>query len=291
MPAVEEGTSDPASLGHAYQILARILANRLDWYKALEGETLAPPPAPIPHTLDQGWLARHRGAALEGLAAAEMPGFMEISHSVRDSVIEKSQGELLAAARQAQVRGSGWPIGIVLDHSRNVRPKATNDGIVVNFAASGLGRTFDYWTLNTSGDFLALTSLNEDAEERGSRPVLFFDTRIARATEAVMHCANLYKALGVDPNAHIDMVVRYGGLRGRILQSSSPRRLLFEAKENTAEDEVSVALVVRLGAIESLLVETVKKLCKPLFVVFEFESFTEQVYQGIVSEFVGRRIS
>jgi MinD-like ATPase involved in chromosome partitioning or flagellar assembly len=286
LPAVEEGTSDPASLGHAYQILARILANRLDWYKALEGETLVPAPAPVPHTLDEGWLARHRKAALEGLAAAEMHGFMEISHSVRDFVVEKSQGELLSAARQAQVRGSEWPIGLVLDNGRDTRPKPTNDGIVVSFAASEFGHPYDYWTLNTSGDFFSLTSLSEDGEERRSRPVLFFDTRIAQTTEAMIHCAKLYKALGVDPNAHIDMAVRYGGLRGRVLESSSPLRRLYEAKENTAEDEVMVSLVVRLGAIESLMTETVKRLCKPLFVVFDFESFTDQVYQGIVSDFL-----
>ena len=52
LPAVEEGMSDPSSLGHAYQILARILATRLDWHKALEGETLAPLPAPSPRKLD-----------------------------------------------------------------------------------------------------------------------------------------------------------------------------------------------------------------------------------------------
>jgi MinD-like ATPase involved in chromosome partitioning or flagellar assembly len=197
LPAVEEGTSDPASLGHAYQILARILANRLDWYKALEGETLAPAPFPTPRKLDEAWLARHRKAALDGLAAAEMPGFMEIRHSVRDFVVEKSQGELLSAARQAQVRGSGWPVGLVLENSRDSRPKPTNDGIVVSFAASGFGHAFDYWTLNTSGDFFALSSLLEDIEERRAKPVLYFDTRIVRATEAVVHCANLYKALGV----------------------------------------------------------------------------------------------
>jgi hypothetical protein len=141
------------------------------------------------------------------------------------------------------------------------------DGIFVNFAASGFGRTFDYWTLNTSGDFFALASLSEDAEERRPRPVLFFDTRIARATQAVMHCANLYKALGVDSNAHVDMVVRYGGLRGRVLLPSSPA--LYQEKDNTAEDEVTVALVIRLGAIESLIIEPSINLCKPLFVLID----------------------
>jgi len=60
LPAIEEGVSDPASLGHAYEILARVLAARLDWYAALEGQTLAPPPAPKRRELDPLWFAPSR---------------------------------------------------------------------------------------------------------------------------------------------------------------------------------------------------------------------------------------
>src|SRR5207302_1036256 len=67
LPAIDEGMSDPASLGHAYEILARILAARLDWYSALEGQTLAPPPTTRRRVLDTEWLARHRRAAMERL--------------------------------------------------------------------------------------------------------------------------------------------------------------------------------------------------------------------------------
>jgi hypothetical protein len=52
----QEGTSDPTSLGHAYEILARMLAARLDWDGALLGQTLAPPPAPR-RKLDEEWVA------------------------------------------------------------------------------------------------------------------------------------------------------------------------------------------------------------------------------------------
>jgi MinD-like ATPase involved in chromosome partitioning or flagellar assembly len=134
LAAVEEGMADPSSLGHAYQILARLLATRLDWLKALEGETVAPPPLVVPRQLDEEWLTRHRKAALEGLAAAEKKGFMEIVHFSPDSVIEKSQLELVAAARQSQLRTVRFPIGHVLEGREDGRPMPTSEGIVVNFS-------------------------------------------------------------------------------------------------------------------------------------------------------------
>jgi MinD-like ATPase involved in chromosome partitioning or flagellar assembly len=296
LPAIEEGTSDPASLGHAYQILARILATRLDWFKALEGETLAPPPAPGRRRPDDEWLVRHRKAALAGLATAEKTGFMEVCHFSRDIAIDKSQHELLAAARQAQVHTFGWPIGLVLDNREDARPRPTDDGIVANVNAQmptpfGRSDLFDYWALSKSGDFFTLSSLPEDDQEPShSQPVIHFDTRIRRATEALLHCANLYKALGVDPNAHVEMVVRYGGLEGRTLGSASPGRRLVRAR-TTIEHEVSAAVVFRLGAVESLIVQTVKKLCEPLFVVFDFATILDDVYQQIVTDFVNGKVS
>lgn len=295
LPAVEEGTSDPASLGHAYQILARILAYRLDWYKALEGETLGPQPAPTPRKLDEEWLGRHRQAAVFALAAAEKKGFMEICHFLRDTVIDKSQLELLSAAKQAQVRTFGWPIGAVLDNREEFRPKPGNEGILAILSLEtpfAPGRVFDYWTLKMNGDFFTLTSFLEDSrDEDRFREVINFDTRIMRTTEAVLHCANLYKVLGIDPNAHVEMALRYGGLRVRKLGTASMRYFGLVAGENTLENEVRTAVVFRLGAIESLMVETVKKLCEPLFMVFDYSTFSDDVYQQIVTDFLNGKIS
>ncbi|MBZ5622507.1 MAG: hypothetical protein LAQ69_27800 [Acidobacteriia bacterium] len=287
LPAIDEGTSDPASLGHAYEILARILAARLDWYAALEGQTLAPPPTPRRRELDTEWLAKHRRQALEGLSAAGMKGFMEICHFSPDSSISKPQGELLLAARQAEVHTSTWPTGVVLDNHEEARPKPTGEGILASVSVNGFGRhVFIYWTLTKSSDFYTVMSLTED--ERGqdpSRVVVEFDTRIERAAEALLHCANLYKVLGVDPNAHIEMTVRYGGLRGRRLTARSPLRELYTEGENLLEDEVSIPYVsFRLGAVGTEIVELVKKLCEPLFVIFDYATFTDDVYRQIVTD-------
>jgi len=145
-------TSDPASLGHSYQILARILAARLDWYKALEGQEPAPPPTAKARTIDSDWLTRHR---------------------------------LAAVGRSIDDRLAGWPIGIVLEDQENFRLRPTNEGIVATVSIetnSSLGRSFDYWTLTRSGDFCTIRSLSEDnLEADRARKAIYFEVRIARA--------------------------------------------------------------------------------------------------------------
>jgi cellulose biosynthesis protein BcsQ len=291
LPVVEGGTSDPASLGYAYEILARLLAARLDWYAALQGETLAPPPVPGRRELDSDWLERHRQAALAGLNEAGRKGYMEIWHFTPDSVILKPQPELLVAARQAQVRRHGWPTGLVLAWGES-RPRPTNDGILASIFADNVVHHFTYWALNRSGDFYTLMSLPEDQPNvNPSRDTILFDVRIVRVTEALLHCANLYKVLGVEPNAHVEVTVRYGGLRDRTLASASP--IHYDATgRNLTEDEVSLpAITFRLGAIETEIVELVKKLCEPLFVLFDFATFTDDVYRQIVTDFLRGKVS
>jgi hypothetical protein len=291
LPVIEEGTADPSSLGHTYEILARILAARLDWYKALEGQTPAPPPTAKLRELDNNWLTKHRQAALEGLAATGLTGFMEVCHFCPDSFLQKSHRELFSAAQQAQVRLMGWPIGIVLDDEH--RPRPTNDGILAVISSKDPRRRgFDYWVLNTGGDFYTMTSLVEDdPDERHSRKVVHFDTRIMRTTEALLHCANIYKLLGVEPNALIELRVRYGGLRERSLTAASPNRAVVFPHINLLENEVAPAPVTfRLGAVETDIVDLVKKLCAPLFIIFDFADFPDDTYQRLVTSFVNGKI-
>ena len=298
LPAIQEGTSDPASLGHAYEILARMLAARLDWDRALQGQTLAPPPAPR-RELDEAWLARHQSKGHQGLSATAMGGFMEVYHFSPDASISMPQPELLKAATLAQLRGQGWPIGIVLNKPED--PRATNEGILANVSkAVGFPdesrHRFDYWTLTKTGDFYTLRSLSEDEREvdRSTRSI-WFNIRIVRATEALLHCANLYKALGVDPGAHVEMTVRYGGLHGRTLTASpspSSFSLIDVAHgENLQEDLVRISpITFRLGDLETDIVDLVKKLCEPLFVIFDYFSVPDDIYRQIVTEFMKGKV-
>ena len=211
LPVTEEGTSDPSSLGRAYETLARLIAARLDWYEALRGLTAASPPVPRLRKLDSDWLARHRRAAMDGLIKWGKTGFMEVYHLCPDVIMNKTQQELVAAAKQAMIHASGWPIGAVFDRE-DFKPRPTNDGI---FAVTRTERRFDYWSLNKTGDFYTLMSLIEDTR---SESAMYFDERIARAVEALLHCSNLYRVLGVAPSVQVELTMRYGGLRGRSLE-------------------------------------------------------------------------
>jgi cellulose biosynthesis protein BcsQ len=295
LPVLEENASDPSSLASAYDVLARLLSARLDWYQALKGVISAPAPNKKSRADSEKWLERHRQTALRGLKNSEFDGFMEILHYCVDSVIDKRQSELLTIARQAQIRTFGWPIGVVLDRDQ-VRPMPVSDGIVANVSTDlplGRGKVFDYWTLTRNGDFYTLMALFEDnRDEIRPRRVIFADSRIVRATEALLHCGNLYKALGVEPDANIEFTARYGGLKGRSLAIASPNRAaLISATQNQLEDEIDISPVsFRLSSLETDLVELVKKLCEPLFEVFDFSTFSDDVYAGIVKNFLNGRI-
>ncbi len=103
---------------------------------------------------------------------------MEIYHFSPDSVISRSQSELLSAARQSQVSTLGWPTAVVLDREE-FRPKPTNEGILAIVSAEGRDR-FDYWTLTKSGNFYSLMSLSEDRRRvKGSREIVWFNILIA----------------------------------------------------------------------------------------------------------------
>jgi hypothetical protein len=220
---------------------------------------------------------------------------MEISYFCSDSYIEKNQRELLSAAKQAQIRLTGWPIGIVLDDNE-LRPRPTSDGILAIVTANVPSsspfprRRFDYWTLSRGGDFYTLRSLTEDQlDEDRARKILFFDIRIVRAMEALLHCASLYKSLGTDPNAQVELRIRYGGLRDRELRSYNFR--WSYGGRNLQDSEVLIEPVrFRLGAIDADTVSLVKKLCAPLFMLFDYTEIPDDVYARVILDFTsGRR--
>ena len=215
---------------------------------------------------------------------------MEVCHFSPDSSISKSQPELLASARQAQVQGRDVPIGMVLESGVGA-PKAMNDGIVMNSSRDlrmSSGRRFMYWALAKNGDFYSLMSLSEDSVE-SSRDAIWLEECIVRAAETLIHCANLYKALGLQPNAHIEIAVRYGGVSGRMLRPApgSLRFLPLLSGATAVEDEVPIPPVaLRLGDLDAQMIGLVKKLCEPLFVLFDFASFKDEIYEMILYDFL-----
>jgi hypothetical protein len=275
LPVVEEGTSDPMSLGFAYQLLAKLIAADLEW------QEFAAPVARFEREWDQRWLESHREKAKQGLAKTGRKGFMEIRFYSPNAVINRMQDELLAAAKHAEIRTFGWPIGVVLDN-RPDRPRPTGEGIVADIAEE---HDYDYWTLTKQGDFYALMSLFEDKRVQAEN-VIFFNTRIVRITEALLYCSGLYRALGANGNSLVRFGLRHGGLRGRELTAAGDRAVSMYERVNPQEDEVDTEVQFLLGTLESQLIELVQKLCEPLFMVFDFARFERSIYGDIVGKFL-----
>jgi TIR domain len=233
--------------------------------------------------LGEPWFEAERAVADIGLAQIGRAGCMELRFGLHEQ-ISKSQLDLLNAVRKSEIHTFGWPIGVTLENRDEYKPRPYGDGIRAEIAIakeSLSGRqTYDYWAARKNGDFYLLQSLFEDM--RGENH-LFFNTRIVRVAESLMFAANLYSNLGVPPEATFSLRVSHRGLAGRSLTSAGGNRHVFPrtCRESISEAEV----VVVLGKSRESLVEDVRRIVEPLFMLFEFQEFGAQIYEDIVRRF------
>jgi hypothetical protein len=244
---------------------------------------------------DADWLAKHRTAATAGLTETGLPGSMEVRFALPSHQISASQESLLEAADAAQIHTFGWPIAAVLN-TPEYKPRARKDGIVAEILVRDLPWTgghrnsYDYWALRSNGDFFLLKTIFEDGAERADETrVLCFNTRIVRIAETLLYCARLYSKLGVDHSAEVQVAIRHAGLRGRVLAATSSRLAL--RTRTCAEDDVETVSRVSLRHIEPNIVDLVKQYARPLFILFEFHEFPDDVYAQIVTAFVHGKLS
>ena len=244
------------------------------------------PPAGVPLKVwDEEWLQSHQQVARQGLNATEKRGFMEIRFALDHPKPSKTQVELDEAARTAPIHTFGWPIAVYLDNNDEYRPRPRADGIVSVIGAGGKG-SFDYWTIRRNGDFYLLKTIFED--ERDSKK-LFFNTRIVRVTETLLYCARLYTRLGIDPAHVIHISIRHGGLRGRILDTSSHNRFMRE-RTPAEEDEIETEIHSTLEGLQTNMVGLVKEIVAPLFVLFDFFQLNDAIYEEIVNAYIEGRV-
>ncbi|MFN0104758.1 MAG: hypothetical protein ACKV2U_22050 [Bryobacteraceae bacterium] len=210
---------------------------------------------------------------------------MEIRHGCRSSIGEFAQTDLLSAAETAVVRLFPRPLGRVLKDNADLKPKPRSYGITANMPGEDY---YDYWAISRSGDFFAISTFSEDQVAPGK---LYFNIRIARAAEAIAHCASLYKALGADAHCIVELTIAYSGLSTRILSAPpGDMRWDFWDESATKEDEVSASVSFRLGYWESDLTALVKQLCAPLFVLFDFKIVEDGLYDRMVSDFLNGKV-
>jgi len=235
-------------------------------------------------TWDDKWIKNHEATALENLKQSNKVGFMEVRMVTPNSNLSISQGELLRVAEKATINTFGWPIGVVLKNRDEYRPRPTTDGIVANIDT---GDHYDYWAIKKDGAFYLLKSLFEDTRKPGS---LFFNTRIVRITETLLYAVRLYSGFNVPINSRIVIGIKHGGLKDRLLVSSSfSRELDYERK--SIEDEVYTEIDTTLEKLESELPSHVETFIKPLFILFDYFELSRSVLEEIVNKFVEGKVS
>lgn len=228
---------------------------------------------------DDAWFKAHRSHAIEGIRKTKAAGHVEIAASLYPPQAEKSQTVLLAAAKESQIDTFGWPIGVVMDGTKD-RPRPTPDGILTEISE---GR-YDYWSLRKNGDFYLLMSLFEDSRDVTK---LFFNTRIIRATEALLYLMRLYTRMGVDPATTLHFQLRHSGLKGRELTAVGNRWM--HRGRTTTVDVVDAEIATTLSDLQARLPQHVKALLDPLFVVFDFFEVGQKAYEDIVNNFIAGR--
>jgi len=234
--------------------------------------------------LDDAWFVKEAGAAKAGVGKLKLSGHMELRLSLH-SEINKSQVELLNAAKASNIRTFGWPIGLVATQD-DYRPRPHPDGIRAEISidqSAMSGRpSYDYWALRSNGDYYLLQSLFEDDRDEKK---IFFNTRIVRVTESLMFASNLYSTLGVAPETRLSIRVTHRGLAGRQLTSAGGNRFIWPSSATAADESVS-EIVVTVGSIMETLVDDVQRLTAPLFMLFDFKEFDKAIYRDIVERFV-----
>ena len=240
-----------------------------DWFKAQHGAA----------SLGIGML--HQGAAYGELQRITALGAMELRFGLH-SGLNKTQIELLNAVRASEIKTFGWPIGVLLENRDEYKPRPFGDGIRAEISIKDDGeKSYDYWAVRKSGDFYLLQSFFEDKREKGA---LFFNTRIVRVTEALLFASRLYTSFGAAPDAKISIRFTHTGLANRVLKSAGGNRLL-STQPSTLEAVSETETVIVLGDIQTALVDEVRRVCEPMFMLFDFQEFAPQVYEDIVRRF------
>ena len=255
-------------------------------------------PAGVPILSGEWFHAQHRTAAsgitaLHVDASGSVPlinavGAMEVRFGLHNG-LNKSQVELLNAVRASQIQTFGWPIGVFSETQQEYKPRPFGDGIHAEISINDEQRkSYDYWAARKNGDFYVMQSFFE--YQREEKNVVFFNTRIVRVTEALLFALGLYAALGAAPDARISARFTHTGLAGRTLTSSVLNRYVSNAPKSHEQMSETETVIV-LGDIQAALVDEVRRVCAPMFMLFDFQEFAPEVYDDIVHRFEKGEVS
>ena len=194
-----------------------------------------------------------------------------------------SKRELRDAAINSQIHTFGWPIAPGV-RDGEYSPKPNDDGIVTEIATKE-DKSFDYWSIKQDGSFYLLKSI---FEEKRKPNYLFFDTRTIRITETLMYARNLYSNLKLGKEELITIIIKHGGLKGKIMGATGNRLITSEYK--SVENQISTTIVTTIKEIEENTTNLVLKFTTPLFELFDFLSIEDRIIDDIVRNYLAGKI-
>jgi len=213
---------------------------------------------------------------------------------IQPGKLEWNQHELLAAAQRAELRNTGWPIGLVLQ-TPGLAPVPTPDGIEAKLDRYGSVRAKDFWYFRKDGSYYVSRLFEEDFEtppftrsEGHPERSIWFDLRIWRIAEVFLHSATLYRELGTPPEEPYALAVNHQGLEKREFYVSNPLRYVGRGRICRSPSATWTREVTQ-DYVTSNLKSLVGEVASGLFVLFDFAQVSQEVVDGIVDEFLHSR--
>ena len=223
-------------------------------------------------------------------------GFVESGQRLIESQKrEWNPRDLLATAERAELRNTGWPIGLVLQGSGH-KPVPTPDGIEARLGRYVSGQTEDYWYFHKDGNYYVSRLFEEDLEtlqwtssEGHPESSIWFDIRIWRIAEILLHSAAIYRELGIPPEESYYLAINHKGLEGREFYVSNPRRHIWRGRICRSATATWMGEVTQ-DYVTSNLKTLVGEVSNNLFTLFDFADISQEVIDSIVDEFLSRKL-
>jgi len=240
----------------------------------------------IPREDDYAWRDNMRQIAMEDYSKSGLTAFVEAFSTLSFPRTEASQNELLESVRTSKISTFGWPIGLMGFGSNEMKPKPLKDGII-NSISGMSGSSYDFRALKQDGSFYLLKSLFED---KNAKNQIFFNTRIVRTTEMLMFLSRLYRKLEVPSTNSMSFSLRHAGLHGRYLSSIGSRKL-FGTYGPSSENDIETDINIVLSKLDESIPSLISDLLSPVFMLFDFFTLDQKIYDDIVENFKSGKVT
>jgi hypothetical protein len=230
------------------------------------------------------------------LSESQKKGFVESGQRlVNIAGREWNQYDLLSAAERAELRNTGWPIGLVLQKKENA-PIPTPNGIEARIGRRNNGQFEDFWSFRKDGNYYISRLFEEDSREPAftsseGHPTraIWFDIRIWRIAEILLHSAALYRELNIPPNEPYVVSINHHGIEGREFYVSTMKRFVNRG-DICHSPSSNWAKEVSQDYVTSNLKNLVIEIANGLFVLFAFTQVKPEIIGNIVDEFLHSRL-